>query len=236
MKTYTLSGLLHAAFYCRQVEIARLLKYRNADAGNINDDDVAPLFHLFQPVSRNPSAAAQELLDIALPDLVSNINIQSCEGWTVLHRAAAYGTGKDIDTLLSLGANIGLRTNELELSPLATAVQFGNIPTFARLLQHTGMEAVRETDSRGWTMLHLAAEQGNQELITRLVLSGAEIHAMSKPNTALISDNMQPRGLTALDIARSLGAEKLQSFICGLQDGNIDVQVDNEEVFWIAED
>jgi ankyrin repeat protein len=236
MKTYSLSGLLHAAFYCRHIEIARLLKYRNADAENINDDNVTPLFHLFQPGSRNPSAVAQELLDVALPDLVSNINIKSCEGWTALHRAAAFGCSKDIDTLLGLGADVGLKTNELQLLPLATAVQFGNIPTFERLLQHTGIEAVRETDSRGWTMLHLAAEQGNQELIARLVISGADIHATSEASMASTSDNMQPRGLTALDVARSLGAEKLQSFICGLQDGNIDVQIDDEEVFWIAED
>lgn len=217
-------GLLHAAFYCRQAEIARLLKNRNADAENINDDNVAPLFHLFQPGSRNTSAVAQELLDIALPDLVSNINLRSCEGWTVLHRAAAYGCSKDIDTLLGLGADSGQRTDEMKWLPLATAVHFGNLSTVEQLLSYMDMKAVRETDSRGWTILQLAAEQGDPQIVASLVSADGDLHTWSE---------MVP---PALDVARGLGAERLENFVHGLQMAGFDVQLDDGEVFWDAED
>jgi ankyrin repeat protein len=236
MQAYLSRGLLHAAFYCRHVNIARLLISHKADAENINDDNVAPLFHLFQPGPRNKSAAARELLDIALPYSVSNINVQSCEGWTALHRAAAHGTGKDIDTLLEHGANIGLRTKEFQWVPIAAAVHFGNIATFERLMHYTGVSAVRDIDSRGRTMLHLAAEQGYSKLVTLLVSSGADLHAESEPDPNVTLKDKPSRRLTPLDVAREAGPEMLHNYVFGLQSAKVDVQVDCGDVFWPVEE
>jgi ankyrin repeat protein len=179
---------------------------------------------------------SQELLDIALTDLVSNINIASCEGWTVLHRAAAFGSGQDINTLLRLGADDGVKEKELQLTPIAIAVRFANVATFEQLLNHAGPAAVSRLDSRGWTMLHLAAEQGNREMVTCLVDSGADIHAITKRSSAPNPNDIHPQDLTPLDVARSLGLQKLQDYVYGLQDANIDIQLDVEEVFWLADE
>jgi ankyrin repeat protein len=236
MKFDLFRGLLHAAFYYQHADIARLLMSKQADADNINDDNVAPLFHLFQPRPSRICPAAQELLDIAFLYSAPDINLQSYEGWTVLHRAAAYGTGDDVHALINRGASTVLKTGEYGWSPLATAVRFRNVATFDRLLKHVGVEAIRETDSRGWTMLHLAAEQGNRQLITRLVTSGAELHAMSEVRAVSVSRNSQACKMTPIDVARSLGPQKLQEYVHGLQHANIDIHMDSDEVFWLAEE
>jgi ankyrin repeat protein len=207
-----------------------------ADAESINDDNVAPLFHLFQPSRSVTPAAAQELLDIAFAYSAPDVNLQSCEGWTVLHRAAAYGTSDDVHALINRGACTFLRTKEHGWGPLATSVRFGNVATFERLLKHVGSEAISEIDTRGWTMLHLAAEQGHRELITRLATSGAELHALSTPSIVSNSNDPPPRRMTPLDVARSMGPQNLKEFVYALQNANVDIQIDSDEVFWLAED
>jgi ankyrin repeat protein len=212
--------------------MARLLIAHKADAEHINDDGVPPSFHLFQPGPRQSSSTARQLLDVALPYSISNINFQSCEGWTSLHRAAAYGTGDDIDSLVERGADVTMKTLGFEWMPIFVAVHFGNVVAFKRLLHYSGAESIRDTDTRGWTMLHLAAERGDSELVALLIAHGADAHARSELGFTAVPDDLQSHGLTPLDVARASGPEKLQKYVLGLQNAQIDVHIDLEEVFW----
>jgi ankyrin repeat protein len=215
--------------------MARLLILHKADAEHINDDGVPPPFHLFQPGVRQYSSATRELLDIALPYSIANLNFQSCEGWTPLHRAAAYGTGDDIDDMVKRGADVTLRTAGFGWTPAFVAVHFDNTVTCERLLHYSEAGAIRQTDARGWTMLHVAAQLVNPTLITLLISHGADVHATSAPSSTPMPDCTQSYGLTPLEEARASGPDQLHGYILGLQKANVDVHVDLDGVFWPVE-
>ena len=102
-----------------------------------------------------------EFIEMLTPHLLSGINTQSCEGWTPLHRAAAYGTGQDIDSLVKRGANLTLKTYQEQWTPIFVAAESNNIDTFKRLASYSTPSFVQNTDVRGWTMLHIAAGLGS---------------------------------------------------------------------------
>lgn len=65
--------------------------------------------------------AANELLDTVKASVASSVNIQSSEGWTALYRAALYGTAGDVETVVRHGANLFLKTNASQSTPLNLA-------------------------------------------------------------------------------------------------------------------
>ena len=233
------SGLLHITFYLRQPETARLLICNGADAENISLYGTTPLFHLFQPNQEPTMTSAAELIEMLTPHSLSGINTQSCEGWTPLHRAAAYGTGQDVENLVKRGANLTLRTSNEQWMPIFVAVKSNNTDAFEQLVRYSPPSCIQDADVRGWTMLHIAAALGSSELIARLISLGVDPHARSYPSSewsnGLVPGNMHSMQLTPADVAKFTGADEYGMYIDGLKKAGVDVSSNSEEIFWPAE-
>jgi hypothetical protein len=128
-----------------------------------------------------------------------------------------------------------LKTYDLHRTPIFMAVSNNNIDTFKRLASLSQPGFVQNRDSRGWTMLHQAADVGNSELVKLLINLGADPHAPIQPSDGLVPDKISPLKQTPTDFARQGGPDKLHEYISGLRDAGIDVKVDVDDIFWPAE-
>lgn len=155
-----------------------------------------------------------------------------------MHRAAAYGNGDDIRSLTAHGSSHMLCTLKLHWTPIFVAVRFKNISTFNELMRHTPPSFIWETDLRGWTLLHIAADVGNQEMIKLLLDLGACPHALSRPSSFLVPRGLENKSLTPKDIALNRGHEFYSHYINALKDTGFDIFVydqEEEDIFWPAE-
>jgi ankyrin repeat protein len=216
-----------------------MLISKGAEAENVNLYGTTPLFHVFQPDQESTMTSAAELIDILTPNSLSGINTISCKGWTPLHRAAAYGTSKDVEALVQRGANLTLKTFDEQWVPIFVAVNSNNVDTFEQLFYHSTPSCIQDVDVRGWTMLHIAAALGSSKLVERLVSLGADPHALSNSNSEwgndLVPENMRGMQLTPDDVAQFSGGEKYRMYVYGLRSAGADISSNSQEVFWPAE-
>jgi hypothetical protein len=98
---------------------------------------------------------------------------KNSEGTTALHMAALLGHEGLVTYLLSEGAQATSR-DEDESTPLLRACGRGHMGVVRVLVQHTGPQAVQETDEKGKTALHYAAEAARLEVVTFLLFAGAD--------------------------------------------------------------
>jgi len=125
-------------------------------------------------------------------------------GWTILHRAAAFGNERDIRLLLRLGASDDLRTRDLCWLPIQCAARHGNKSSFEALSGRIPWKAFPYIkDSRGWTLLHLAAQGGSQDLIEHLLRCGLDPSITSNPVSSAVPAGLRLMKATAMDIARA---------------------------------
>lgn len=124
-------------------------------------------------------------------------------GWTIFHRAAAFGRAKDLKKLLSLGASSEIRTFKLKWLPIFCAVEFGNESTFDLLADLIYSRTLPKlVDSRGWNLLHFAAENGSDSLITKLLTRGLDPNAKTDKSTIAVPERLSLKALAANDIAK----------------------------------
>ena len=148
--------------------------------------------------------------------------------WTPLHRASAFGPGTDIDYLLQVGASPDL-VDCNSWTSLFMAVGYNNVDTFERLMLKFKPEYISHKDSRGWSLLHVAADEGNPEIISSLVQHGFEPWPLV--NESFLNDLGQEQ-LTPAAVARAAGQRVFQNFLLGLELGGIQVISDSEDVYW----
>jgi ankyrin repeat protein len=100
-----------------------------------------------------------ELLDICAARDFDQWDTQDAVGWTIFHRASAFERGCDIKKLLNLRVSFDIYTFTLNWLPIFCSVKFGNESTFNFLVDLIPSSALPTLkDSRGWTLLHLAAK------------------------------------------------------------------------------
>ena len=225
------------AIVYRRIEIARLLLAKGACCEHISLRGWNPIFYLYSGgQTQSPST---EYLEMILGGYFTSINVQDAEGWTCLHRAAAFGSADDIETLIKFGASTSILNDRLEWTPNFCAVQFGNISTFTKLQKYTDPALLEQTDARGWTMLHVAANTGNLDMMTLLIKVGADPLALTEPSDKLVPAGLEGRTLSVAQIARNRGKEAVTAFVNALRASDWDVAVPfaeegEDEIFWPA--
>ena len=172
---------LHRAAIHGHESVARVLMMAGADVGSLDSDRRGPL-HLAVRAGHeqlvcslllggaNPStkdkkgntplhiAAWHGHAGIACALLLKGAdkNVLDCQGRSPLHLTAEHGHGGVADALLAAGADATLRYGENELSVLDSAASYGHVKVLRALIQH-GVD-VNDTDSTGYTALHMAAD------------------------------------------------------------------------------
>ncbi|KAH8587899.1 ankyrin repeat-containing domain protein [Bisporella sp. PMI_857] len=193
---------LDSAFTYGQVEVAQALLNKRADIHYINKRMWTAARHMFEPqITRTCSI---ELLQICEDEGLDDWNEKDAKGWTILHRAAAFGRGKDIRKLLHLGASSLIATYAMKWLPIFCAVEYGNESTFDALVEEIPPWSLPGlTDVRGWTLLHLAAQHGSRNLITKLLQRGVRTDRRSIAHTKRLPDELRFRELVPEDIAKA---------------------------------
>jgi len=102
-----------------------------------------------------------------------DVNAFSVEGETALHCAARRGNEAIIEILLSAGADLEIRSEAHEYTPLITAADCGRYEA-VNILIKAGAD-INAKSSEGWTALMEAALGNHQDVVKLLISAGAEI-------------------------------------------------------------
>lgn len=194
------------------LDVARILVKHGADTYHVNTLGWNPLFYCWPKVQ----ATWEERSDfVKLLHEYSNLELDAVDTkhWTALHRASAFGTAQDVETLMGLGADPLKAILPLHWQAIFYAVQAGNWPTYSKLLPHYGLDVVRMADVRGWSLLHIAADIGSRLHIRDLLKRGANPNRESDPFVSYVEDNLRGRSLTPEDVARANSPEVHQIFL-----------------------
>jgi ankyrin repeat protein len=233
---------LQCAFTFRQTPIARLLLSKGAEVHHINAKGWTPTFSLFgYTVSPEYSTTCKEYLEILSAASFTEFDAQDGEGWSCMHRAAAFGHADDVIALMKLRAPLALRTIKVSWPPIFCAVQFGNISTFNELRKHHPDLLVMR-DVRKWTLLHVAVNAKRLEIIQLLISLGADPHAQSLATEFIVPEDIRGLSVTPGDIARLRGSLVLFTYISALKANGHDLEVVADEmnnvgeIFWPASD
>ncbi|KAF4624313.1 hypothetical protein G7Y89_g13859 [Cudoniella acicularis] len=211
-----LTSPLNMAFFAGDVGIVEMLLKAGADLEYTNCRMWTSARYIFDPeLSTRNSLVSIKLLDIF--SCKTRLNCGQWEwddqdrvGWTILHRAAAYGRGRDIKKLLSLQASPHIRTFQLNWLPISCAVNQGNESTFDALSRPDviSLGEIKAPDTRGWTLLHLAAQVGSVAIITKLLKLGFNPHEKTDGSTAMsIPEELKMKELTPEEIAQWYGKD-----------------------------
>ncbi|RWS03352.1 ankyrin repeat-containing protein-like protein, partial [Dinothrombium tinctorium] len=121
-------------------------------------------------------------------------NRQDCKGRTAAHCGAAKGQLETLKILAHQGANLWMRNVKGDL-PLHEAIKSGRKELVWWLLEQQ-QGAVNVTNTFGRTPLHLAAIQNNVEMCKILIDAGADINAVMKSKSHMITplDSALQRG------------------------------------------
>ncbi len=170
-----------AAIYGNQPQMVTLLRERGAAPTIYEAAALGDLASLNAALARNPEA----------------VRAYSFDGWTALHLAAHFGQIEVARTLLAAGANVSAHSwNGLDNEPIhAAAAHRGNVAMVAALLEAGAQVNARQHG--GFTPLHVAAQNGDAELVTLLLSRGAR--------RSLTTDKDQ----TAYDLAYEAGHHEL---------------------------
>lgn len=237
------SSPLGWAFASRKIEIARLLHRKGAQVDHVSARGWTAAFYLFgyEWIHGKQGASCIEYLEFLSAASFSDFDVQDVEGWSVMHRAAVWGTAKDIMALVDVGASMKLLTS-MDWLPIRCAVRFGNVDTFEELLRHLEKSTVNQRDKRGWTILHDAAEVGNSTILELLLRNAADPHVVSFDLSTGVPKDLKNRILTPGEIARQKGERFYQAYANALRKVDFDISIvqeleesGSEDMFWPAE-
>jgi hypothetical protein len=182
-----------------------------------------------------------EYLELLSSATFSEFDIQDVDGWTAMHRAAAFGTGEDIAALVNRGSSVTLPT-PMNWMPIRCAVRFENVDTFLELVKHLQPSFVDEKDVRGWTLLHEAANMGSSTMLHLILSYGADPHTISEATSYVVPKGLANRLLTPADVARNKGDDTYKIYVEALNKAGFDITIrgefdkdDENDVFWPVE-
>jgi len=207
------------------MDCARLLLVRDVEVHHVNAKGWTPAFNLFgsfPPGVKHDSCS--EYLDILSAESFADFNLQDGEGWTCMHRAAAFGNGGDIRHLLKLNVSAILKTTKLSWLPIFCAVQFGNMATYKELAKiHHNLLAL--IDVRKWSLLHVAVNAKRLDIMCELINLGANPHCRSMATKFLVPEDVKGISVRPGDIAILRGPEVLLSYVQALRACGYELEV-----------
>ncbi|CAG8976003.1 hypothetical protein HYALB_00007530 [Hymenoscyphus albidus] len=234
---------LSRASASRQIEIARLLIKKGAQVDHVSARGWTAVFYLFgyEWIHGNKGESCIEYLNLLSAASFSDCDVQDVDGWSVMDRAASWGTAEDIAALVNLGASVQLST-VINWLPIRCATWFGNIDTLNALLDIRDRSHINQRDKRGWTLLHDAADIGSSKLLELLLSNGADPHLVTFKMASGVPHDLKNRSLTTGDIAKQRGRNVCDAYKTAL--GNAEMGIStvealddsgSEDIFWVAE-
>ena len=160
-----------------------------------------------------------DFLNLLAEDSYQDLEVADTEGWTALHRVAAFGLPDEVSALIKLGADPWKEALPLRWNAVHHAVFYGNYRAFEVLLSHYGRNVVTMTDERGWTLLHIAASAAHDGIVRHLLRTGADPVARSKPFMSHMPEVLFNCACTPQMVAAAQSEERERQFLIAFQDG-----------------
>ncbi|MHC1728388.1 MAG: ankyrin repeat domain-containing protein [Syntrophobacteraceae bacterium] len=135
---------------------------------------------------------------------VSGANIKDNENWAALFLASQNGRRKDVELLLSAGADVNAGT-EYGTTALMGASQNGHDDIVELLLAHGADVNARMFD--GWTSLFLASYNGGKKVVNLLLARGADVNVRAANGDTALMIASQTRYNDIVELLLSRGAD-----------------------------
>ncbi|MBE9123192.1 ankyrin repeat domain-containing protein [Tychonema sp. LEGE 07199] len=152
-------------FFARSPEMAKLLIAKGADVNAKNKDGITPLH------TARSKAIAKILLAAGAKINIKEDNARNGKSRTLLHNAAKIGFKELVQQLIKDGANVAIR-DRIKRTPL----HYATTKEVAALL----MLDINAIDQYGDTPLHLAVDQGSQDIAELLIANGARVNVRNE--------------------------------------------------------
>lgn len=222
---------LQWAISSRQLDIVRLLLKYCASQDHINALGWSPMFFCW-PLTRQGEPAMLDFMKLLAEDAYQDFGLLDEDGWTCLHRVAAFGSAEELTQLIDLGADPFGKSLPLGWNALQHACFYGNMSCYNALLPHFGRDVSSMVDERGWTLLHLAAASDSEDLLCDLLKCGMDHTALSMPSVAsTMHEDLRGKRCSARDIAALESPEHALRF-----DRALESYIDDDELFFDAEE
>jgi ankyrin repeat protein len=235
---------LQWAVWNQQLDVVRLLLRHGASQDHINTIGWNVTFFCW-PYLEFGRRSMLDYFNLLADDSIQDLEAVDTEGWTVLHRVAAYATATELLELIRQGARPEQEALPLRWNALHHAVFYGNEDTYKALIPHFINDMTSMLDERGWTLLHIAASAGHYMIAQDLLARGANPDALSKPFMSHMPVSLHGRACTPRQVASAQGPEREAQYVevmrvCGKLDtasttNGSNCSVDDEgDVFWDA--
>jgi ankyrin repeat protein len=167
----------------RHLDIIRLLLSHKASLHHLNIFGWSPLFYLWYSLEHNPSST--ELLSLLYSESSEHdfswlhAGLSDVDGWGVIHRAAIFGTVEDVQTLISKRVDPLQEIGDIGWTTINLVVYYGRYDVFLTLLPYYDPKMFNLPDKTGWTLLHIAAAEGREDIIRHLLQLGVDHNAFT---------------------------------------------------------
>jgi ankyrin repeat protein len=223
------------------LQIARLLLSYCADLQYCSAGSWSILHYLFD---RDIPSSRRDYFSMFWDDLQFD-DIRDPEGWTALHRCAAFGTADDVYMLVKLGASsfTDRYITTLSRSPIHIAAHMDNVSTLQALSDlsvnhsvHDGTaqrRAILETaDINGWTPLHLAIYCKAMNTAKWLLDQKVDVHKRTYQTAIWFPKTRKNETFSVMDVAHMAGEKVLKTFSSLLNDAGYDITTDGSDIYW----
>jgi ankyrin repeat protein len=194
----------------RKIEIARLLVSHGGSFDHVSAFGWSPLFYLWVDTEALQRSAVEYLNILsAKPDFsILHNGLLDINGWGVIHRVVAFGTTDEVTTLLRLGANPFEVVAPLRWTAIHHAVYYGRYETFLELLPYYKHVDIDDPDERGWTLLHIGASAGHEDICKHLISLGADWRKRSWKFYSHMPDCLHGGSWTPAEVAGAQSEER----------------------------
>ena len=219
--------------------IARILIRLGAELEYVTPGGWSILHYLFD---RDRSTANLEFFSILLDKLLFD-DVKDSEGWTALHRCAAFGTAEDINFmhLLGIPGCLDRCTTKHGWNPVHTAAVMDNVTALAaltniystkQLKERSYLDILHSVDLCGWTPMHLAAERGAKATLKWLLQNGADPHRTTYVKAGWFPQGHEGMVFEVKDLAMLSGNKMFEEYVEILGEVGYDIITDGEDVYW----
>lgn len=208
---------LQWAVWHKKLDVTRLLLSRGASQDHMNRLGWNITFFCW-PRLQYGEQCMLDFLRLLAEDSYQDLDVADTEGWTVLHRVAAFGMPGEVTELIKLGADPGKVALPLRWNAIHHSVFYGNYETFETLIPYYGTDLVSITDERGWALLHVAASAGHDDIVRHLLRLGADPIARTKPFMSHMPESLFKRACTPQEVAVAQSPEREAQYLEAVRD------------------
>lgn len=237
---------LQWALFKRRVDITRLLIERGASGDYVSALRWTPLFYLLvdhseKSILDRTSSTIEFLGILSNDDVLLDLEVRDKDDMTILDHTVRYGTGDEVSALLQLGARLAPKGKDrwnIVGSAMSQAIVTANFSTYLALFPYYQQQINAEYGD-GWSMLHLAAYMGRDDMVRHLLENGAEEFYVDLEEEFERGNTSKDRNKTGQAYQFFMTYETYTKYIQALHDfRKIEIVCDDaecegvEEIFW----